>query len=57
MHFCFVTPNGRSCKCQDGWTLNSDQKSCHGTLFNSLILCLVLFYVYSVALSPGMQFQ
>ncbi|XP_071154094.1 vitellogenin receptor-like isoform X3 [Mytilus edulis] len=29
MHFCFATPNGRSCKCKDGWTLDSDQKSCN----------------------------
>ena len=38
-HFCFVTPNGRSCKCQDGWTLDSDQISCRGTVFSSLFWC------------------
>ncbi|XP_052092912.1 low-density lipoprotein receptor-related protein 2-like [Mytilus californianus] len=29
MHFCFATPNGRSCKCKDGWTLHSDKISCN----------------------------
>ena len=42
-HNCINTPGSLVCKCDDGYYLDADKKSCQGKNASTLYVCLVFF--------------